>query len=248
MNQRALLPGSLLKPSAFLIALLLVACDGSSPNGTGGRGGAGGKETGGSGHGGAGGRGGAAGGKAGAGGSAGSGSTGGRGGAAGGNPGGGGATSCVFDATYRYGETGGNALYQNEITLAPPNSFTHLRKASLRAGQPDVSCAPALPACDSAAVVDAADILRDLAHADVQKAMAASTPPIYGRDDRPSDGTLFQLLRADGRGFLAGGPCPTGSDPTCVAPPEGVTRLVSDLRALDVQQLSDPSCSALSSP
>ena len=177
----------ILKASAFLFAAMLAGCDGSSPSGTGGHGGAG---NGGAGPGGAGAPGGHAGGGQGghagggqgghAGGPGGSGATGGRGGAASGGQGGDGAagSGCTFDTTYRYGETGGNAIYEDQITLAPPASFTHLRKASARAGQPDLSCAPALPACGTAAV-DAADILRDLADADVQKALAASTPPIY---------------------------------------------------------------------
>ena len=82
----------------------------------------------------------------------------------------------------------------------------------------------------------------------MQEALAAPTPPTYGRDTRAVDGTIFQFLRADGRGFLAGGACgaATSACPAaCVEVPAGITRLVNALRALDEQQLADPSCAAL---
>jgi hypothetical protein len=86
-----------------------------------------------------------------------------------------------------------------------------------------------------------------IADTDVQNALAMAAPPTYGSDHRPVDGTIFQFLRADGRGFLAGGTCSTTPLPgtPCVEVPAGVARLVSALRALDAQQLLDPSCAAL---
>ena len=89
--------------------------------------------------------------------------------------------------------------------------------------------------------------MRAIADADVQAALAVPTPPTYGRDTRPVDGTIFQFLGADGRGFLAGGACGSGGGlpGTCVEVPIGITRLVNTLRALDEQQLADPSCAAL---
>ena len=151
---------------------------------------------------------------------------------------------CAFDQPYQYGPIGGNSLYSTYAVLTPPNSYGHVRMASQRANAPDLSCTPALPACDSAGVLDVADIVADLALTDVQKALAQATPPSYGRDDRPVDGTMFQFVGLDGHGFLEGSACAT-TDPACVPPPEGVARLVADLRALDVQQLKDPSCAAL---
>src|SRR5262249_53765373 len=108
-----------------------------------------------------------------------------------------------------------------------------------------VSCAPVLPACNGPAI-DVADIVHDLAAADVQSALGMSSPPTYGTDPRPVDGVIFQLLRADGHGFLAGGDCQGSA--TCQPVPPGVARLVSDLQALDQQQLADPSCGPLAQP
>jgi hypothetical protein len=153
------------------------------------------------------------------------------------------AASCTLDTMIRYGQTGGNVAYENQATLAPPASYTYTRRG-VRTDPIDLSCMPAFPPCNSATAVDVADIRRDLADADVQRAFAAATPPIYGRDDRPADGTLFQLLRGDGRGFLAGGACTAGAT-GCVPVPAGVARLVALLRSLDQQQLMDPSCAQL---
>ena len=104
---------------------------------------------------------------------------------------------------------------------------------------------PARPPCPPAARrVDAADIMRDIADADVQKALAKATPPTFGGDRARVDGTIFQFLRADGRGFLAGTPAGGAQGAGCVDVPIGITRLVNLLRALDQQQLRDPSCAA----
>jgi hypothetical protein len=106
---------------------------------------------------------------------------------------------------------------------------------------------PALPACGDATQIDVSDILRDLADPDVVLAMAMATPPLYGFDQRPVDGTMFQVLRGDGHGFLAGGSCDTGA--FCHGPvPAGIARLVSDLEALDQLQLADPSCASQNPP
>ncbi len=70
-------------------------------------------------------------------------------------------------------------------------------------------------------------------------------PPLYGRDQRPVDGSIFSFQRADGRGFLAGSPCGTPPTASCTEIPAGVARLVADLRALDQQQLQDLTCAPL---
>jgi hypothetical protein len=89
--------------------------------------------------------------------------------------------------------------------------------------------------------------MRDIADAHVQAALRAATPPLYGNDPRPYDGTVFSFIRADGRGFFAGDACNGGggTGTSCVPIPAGITRLVADLRALDQQQLADPSCAGL---
>jgi len=152
-----------------------------------------------------------------------------------------------FDTIYRYGDTGGLVAYENQATLTPPSGYRYTRSAAYGTPPSDVSCAPSLPRPNSAGTIDAADVMQDLADPDVQQALAAASPPTYGVDARPVDGSIFQFLRADGRGFLAGGPCPpTTSSSTCLGVPNGVTKLVADLRALDQQQLQDPSCAPLS--
>ena len=150
---------------------------------------------------------------------------------------------CVFDTGYRFGQTGGLVAYEETVTLAPPASYRHTRTPRLT-DPADVTCAPALPPCNSADSIDVADIMRDIANVDVQKALAMATPPLYGRDTRPVDGTVFEFRRDDGRGFLAGVAC-TSAGTGCVEMPAGITKLVDDLRALDQQQLKDPSCAAL---
>jgi hypothetical protein len=156
------------------------------------------------------------------------------------------AGTCGFDTSYRYGDTGGFTAYEDVATLQPPASYTYER--SSRITDPASSaCAPALPPCGTLDLYDPADLMHAVADPDVQAALAMPTPPIYGRDARPVDGTIFQFLRADGRGFLAGGACGSGGPlpGACIEVPAGITRLVNALRALDEQQLADPTCAAL---
>ena len=137
-----------------------------------------------------------------------------------------------------YGETGGLVAYESTATLSPPRRYLYLRTS--RVTDPaSLSCAPAMPPCGVDDLYSPADITGALGDTDVQKALAMATPPIYGRDTRPVDGSIFQFLRADGRGFLAGGACGSGGPlpAACVEVPAGITRLVNALRALDEQQL-----------
>jgi hypothetical protein len=156
-------------------------------------------------------------------------------------------TACALDAVYTYGYDGGNAAFHDKTTLTPPGSYRRTRAFPNTPEPPsDLSCAPALPACNGSSI-DVADIVRDLADADVRTAFGMASPPTYGNDPRPVDGAIFQILRADGHGFLAGADCEAGS--FCHGPvPPGVARLVSDLQALDQQQLADPTCGPLSPP
>jgi hypothetical protein len=150
---------------------------------------------------------------------------------------------CSFDTTYRFGMTGGHVIYEDRVTLSPPASYQHAR-IPVATDPPSLQCSPALPACNATDLIDVADVMRDIADADVQKALAMTTPPLYGVDSRPFDGSIFSFQRSDGRGFLAGSQCPNTSS-SCIPLPAGITRLVATLRALDEQQLKDPSCAAL---
>ena len=152
---------------------------------------------------------------------------------------------CGFDTAYTFGNTGGLAIYEDDVTLAPPASYTHTRHP-LTTTPPDISCAPALPACNAANLIDVADVMRDIADPDLQSILSkgAKPGPVLGADSRPVDGQVFKFVRSDGVGFFVGSPCTAGSV-QCVPIPAGVAKLVGDLRALDTQQLKDASCASL---
>jgi hypothetical protein len=156
------------------------------------------------------------------------------------------AAPCTLDATYTFGLTGGLVAYVDIATLTPPALYTYVRSpGGSRLVAPALrSCSPALPACLTDGAIDVADIIADLAQADVQQSFAAVTPPIYGVDSRPVDGSIFEVDRATGGSFLVGGDCPPTSS-SCRPIPAGVAKLVADLRALNDQQLADPACSTL---
>jgi hypothetical protein len=154
--------------------------------------------------------------------------------------------SIAFDATYTYGDTGGFVAYEDVATLTPPTSYRYERTSRVTT-PPSSSCQMELR-CGWEDIYGPSDVMRAIGHPDVQAVLAMATPPTYGRDFRPVDGTIFQFLRADGHGFLAGSPCSGGSQPGgggCVDAPAGVTALVNLLRTLDEQQLLDASCAAL---
>lgn len=154
-------------------------------------------------------------------------------------------SDCQLTAIYTYGNDGGEVPYRDLVTLGPFAAFSIERMSF--ANQPaNAQCVPELPACHDTAKLDAADIIVDLRHPDVQAALALSTPPFYGHDSRPVDGVAFQLLRADGHGFLVGDPC--RPDDACAPAPAGVQKLVDDLKALEEQQLKDPTCASIPSP
>jgi len=154
--------------------------------------------------------------------------------------------NCAFDATYTYGDTGGFVAYIDQVTLSPPAGYRHLRTQPGIEDPPAMVCSPLLPACKTVDAIDVFDVMSDIADADVQRALALTAPPTFGRDARPVDGTIFQFLRDDGHGFLVGYDCAGSAG--CVDAPLGVTRLVNDLRALDAQQLHDPSCASFLPP
>jgi hypothetical protein len=85
-------------------------------------------------------------------------------------------------------------------------------------------------------------------HRDVQQALSAKSPLLYGRDSRPVDGTVFEFKRAgDSRSFLVGSAC-AGGQPidgaACLEIPTGVAELRDLLLKLDQQQLATAECVA----
>jgi Pacifastin inhibitor (LCMII) len=161
-----------------------------------------------------------------------------------------GTAMCGLDAIYLYGDVGGLVSARDQVTLAPDGvsssiSATYVYNRTPVSGSSGVSCSPALPACQDPSKIDVADVMADISDSIVQKYLAtkSSPPMLFGFDPRPSDGTIFSFQRGDGHGFLVGSPCTATAG--CVSIPDPIARLVGDLRSLDRQQLSSPSCAAL---
>jgi hypothetical protein len=86
--------------------------------------------------------------------------------------------------------------------------------------------------------------MNDLADPAIQELLSRQefAPPVLGYDNRGADGTIFSFTRSnDGAGFLVGSAC----DHACTPIPPSVANLVSHLLALNMVQLQDPSCRAL---
>lgn len=177
---------------------------------------------------------------------------GGAGGTTGNGGAGGGLVACELDATYQFGDTGGFVAYEDVVTLTPPSAYDHNR--SPRATDPaDISCAPPMPACGDGAAIDVGEVMAAIRDPAVQAALSVPGNPTgmvsFGRDYRPVDGSVFRFARVGGGEFLVGAECMPGDGiqglPCVAAIPPGVARLIAALRALDQQQLQDPSCAAL---
>jgi hypothetical protein len=147
---------------------------------------------------------------------------------------------CFLDATYTYGWIGGDVAFLDTVMLTPPTGYEYSR-SPVGGTTPSAICTPAIPFCTALPQIDMCDITADLAEADVQRALSLYATPLYGVDSRPVDGQVFELKRSLGGSILVGGDCPATSS-SCVPIPAGVAKLVADLRALDEQQLADPSC------
>jgi hypothetical protein len=154
-----------------------------------------------------------------------------------------GTEKCTLPTSLVFGPTGGNALYEDASTLSPPWSYSHTRIAR-RIEPAAVKCAPPLPACGTAGADYVLAIVKDLADPDVISAFALSTTPIYGRDQRPVDGTVYSIERGDGKTILVGSPCVSTSLSSCRPIPAGVERLVTDLKLLDKKMLQSTECAA----
>jgi hypothetical protein len=151
---------------------------------------------------------------------------------------------CTLDATYTFGANGGLVAYVDIATLTPPGSYKYARTPAGNPSTPSASCMPTLPACRTDGAIDVANIMVDLSDDDVRRSFGLAQPPLYGTDSRPADGQVFEIKRSTGGSILVGGDCPATSS-SCVPIPAGVAKLVADLRALNEQQLADPSCGTL---
>jgi hypothetical protein len=153
---------------------------------------------------------------------------------------------CSLDASYTFGWDGGFVAAREESLLTPPSTYTFTR-TTFSTPASVVSCTNQLPRCGAASdLYTTADVLQALAAPDVAAALAQPAPLVYGRDDRPVDGAVLAVRRADGRGLILGDPCGTGP---CDRPlTEGMIRLAAILHKIEAQQRALPGCEALRQP
>jgi Pacifastin inhibitor (LCMII) len=157
------------------------------------------------------------------------------------------AASCVLASALRFGYTGGLVAYEDVYTLDPATGMTIARTdyRGIADGDTVRTCRPSLPACGAPAVVSVSTIVQDLADADVQAALTAGSPQLYGFDQRPMDGAVWSIARAAGGTILVGAPCSSAGGAGCRAVPTGVQRLTDDLKSLATAMVSQSVCSAL---
>jgi hypothetical protein len=157
------------------------------------------------------------------------------------------AVACTFDTGYTFGDEGGLRIRVDRSTLATPAEYGRTRQFRA-AGMAAISCSNKVPMCRKApGLITTADVVEAFAAPDVVAALAEARPQVYGRDSRPVDGTVLEVLRADGRGFLLGPACTGGQ--FCTRPlTDGLARVASLLNRLDTQQLATPGCEALREP
>ena len=108
------------------------------------------------------------------------------------------------------------------------------------------TCTTQIPPCDAdvgPGLVDAGRIGSTLSRPEVQAALAEATPPLYGHDSRPVDGSVFGVSLPDGHGFVVGDPC--GSATSCTPIPPAVGSLVAMLLNLIEQEVTRPECAGL---
>jgi hypothetical protein len=168
-----------------------------------------------------------------------------RGGAGGAAGSGGSGPACAFAYTYTVTEWSGPDT-DSLLRLSPPDSFHYMGETPFLNDAGVVtrpSCDPAMPACNDPARIDVSDIEAALANADVQAALAATTPIKCGTGPAGlSSFPLFSFSGSDSRGFSCGPDCATPSS-TCTPIPPGIKAFIDLVHALETQQLaSDPSC------
>src|SRR6185369_7946885 len=105
---------------------------------------------------------------------------------------------------------GGLRAYADRSTLAPARTHTLSRDTLTNA--PPATCSRELPcANDDTSQFGVSDVLAAPENPDVTAALSMATPPFYGTDPRPYDGSVFMFQRDDGRGFTLGsGSVPAG--------------------------------------
>lgn len=152
------------------------------------------------------------------------------------------AGACALSMSYSYGDIGGLRIYVDRVQLSPPRGFSYTR-TPVRGDGPSLSCQPPLPDCGPGPRITAADVERAVAHPQVQAALAENPTPLFGRDNRPADGVVFEFRRQDGETILIGTACRLSAG--CREIPPAIRELRELLLELNVQQLADPACAEL---
>lgn len=147
---------------------------------------------------------------------------------------------CDFAEDYEYGPVGGLVAYTDRSYLSPGNRYRHVR-TPVRGDGATLSCEVPVPACSMAYLTTAFYLAPRLANPEVTAALSPSSPPLFGFDERPMDGTVLELKTARGS-LLMGSEC--GTRTPCRAIPQVIRELKSQLLNLDTQQLAMPACQA----
>ncbi len=147
-------------------------------------------------------------------------------------------TDCV-SSTVSWGMNGGRVLFQDRSSVASCRVFTFHRMSF--GGPPDRMCSNDVPGCSATARPNIADLQAALADPDVVAALAMA-PVLYGRDTRPSDGTVFQI-QVGSRLVEIGVDCAGASG--CRPVPPGVARLRTLLESISAAQLRIGMCATV---
>ena len=147
---------------------------------------------------------------------------------------------CLQDVT-SWGNTGGLIAQSDRSTLSPCNAFRHTRER-FRGGTPAMSSCERMLPCMGSGLHGIADVNRALAHPDVQAALAMGGA-LFGRDSRPVDGQVFEIMVGKDT-ITVGDPCNGGGGP-CTAIPLGVNALARLLRDIDEEQLNLTPCAGM---
>ena len=156
--------------------------------------------------------------------------------------------SCALPAALNFGPNGGMVSYQDQYSLDPQSGMSITRTSYGRSdvdGSAVQTCSPPLPDCWGTGRVSLANIVADLAVADVQAAFKQPATPLYGIDLRPMDGTVYSITLGSNSTILVGAACGWAITESCVEIPEGVQRLVEDLKSLTAAAVVTAECKGL---
>jgi hypothetical protein len=152
---------------------------------------------------------------------------------------------CSLPYALTFGSDGGKVSLRDSFTLDTAGRLTVTRNDFRSTDGPSArTCSPTLPVCGASGVVSISTVAQDLNDADVQTALGLTTSHVYGRDERPTDGSVWSITWASGENILVGSPCPEYMS-SCQSIPAGIQRLADDLRSLAYTAEALPACAGL---